>query len=126
MVISTVKKPLGASLNVRFHTLSSGISGEQGGDDSGPNPHELLEASLASCTLITLQLYAARKRWEIGDTSAHVTIESENPGETVISLSLHFDRSLDDEMRARLGEIAGRCPVHKLLSSPILIKISPT
>ena len=54
------------SVEIRGHTLTADESVDHGGDDEGPSPQELLAASLASCSAITMQMYAERKGWEVG------------------------------------------------------------
>src|ERR1700682_2715331 len=60
------------SVRVRQHQLTIDEGEDAGGEDAGPDPQELLAASLASCTAITLEMYAARKGWEIGDVEVDV------------------------------------------------------
>src|SRR5256885_16332054 len=60
-------------VKVRKHHLTADEPEDQGGQDEGPSPQELLAASLASCTAITMEMYAARKGWDIG----HVEVDVE-------------------------------------------------
>jgi putative redox protein len=91
---------------------------ELGGLDLGPNPHELVSAGLAACTSQTLRLYAKRKGWPLGPVrvsvthSRHVSLDPPDVFTVVISLQ----GPLDDEQRARLLDIAERCPVHLMLT----------
>ena len=112
---------LTAELHVRTHRLISGLSEKLGGHDEGPNPHELLEAALAACTILTVQLYANRKGIPLESTDAIVKILSEGP-ETVISRELSYHGNLTREQKDRLTEIAEKCPIHKLLESHVTIK----
>jgi putative redox protein len=87
-----------------------------GGLGSGPNPYDLLSAALGSCTSMTMRLYAERKGWPLGRIRvrvAHVrgTLTSRDRFEREITL----EGDLDETQRARLLEIANRCPVHLLL-----------
>lgn len=66
------KENLVAEISAGRHRLLSGMSEELGGHDEGLNPHEILEAALAACTIITLQMYANRKQWNL--ISADVTV----------------------------------------------------
>lgn len=96
-----------------------------GGGGTGFNPHELLAASLASCTCITLRMYAERKQWPIEKIDVQVSISKDK-----VLASTHFERSitvhghLSDEQRDRLLEIANVCPIHKTLSNGIYINTS--
>jgi putative redox protein len=88
-----------------------------GGLATGPNPFDLLRASLASCTLMTLQAYAKLKGWTFEDLKLHVTHQKGANGARD-----RFDRVIEtsnatDEQRERLLKIALRCPVHLLLEA---------
>ena len=67
-------------VEIRRHTVVADEPKDEGGDDSGPSPQELLAASLASCTAITIEMYAKRKGWEIGDVTVHVEYEPAQRG----------------------------------------------
>lgn len=119
-------------ITVGRHTLIADEPKEVGGADAGPDPYSLLLAALGACTAMTLQLYAKRKEWplekvEVSLRHSHVhaadcmdcrTKEGKiNRIERYISL----DGPLTDEQRARLFEIAEKCPVHRTLTSEISI-----
>jgi putative redox protein len=92
------------------HALSADAPKALGGGDTGPTPFGLLTAALASCTSITLQMYAARKGWDLGPIGVDVTfiVEGEKQRtERVIT----FDPKVTPEQRARLAEIAEKTPV---------------
>ena len=95
-----------------------------GGTDTGPSPVELMRTALASCTSITLRMYADRKGWPLERIEVDVTSSSRR-SEGVVHT--HFERrirlvgDLDDEQRARAIEIAGRCPVHRSLEGEVTI-----
>src|SRR4030088_1780640 len=96
---------------------------DQGGDDEGPDPQELLAASLASCTAVTMEMYAKHKGWEIGT----VEVECEyTPAErgcpTKFKLELRLPAGLDDEKGEKLRGIAGRCPVHRTLDGEVMFE----
>lgn len=97
-----------------------------GGDDDGPDPYELLQASLGACTSMTLQMYARRKRWPLHGARVRLThrkihvedcadCESEGGKIDEIVREIELQGPLDDSQRARLLEIADRCPVHRTL-----------
>ena len=67
-------------VTIREHELTADEPKDQGGDDEGPSPQELLAASLASCTAITMEMYAQRKGWEVGDMSVDVNYEPAQRG----------------------------------------------
>lgn len=95
-----------------------------GGSDSGPSPTQLLAASLAGCTAITLELYAERKGWDLGALEVEVDFASEGLTPAAFDVVLRLPDSFDAEQRQRLLKIAGRCPVHKVLASETSIAIS--
>jgi putative redox protein len=104
------------------HTLVADEPVEKGGDGAGPEPHEWILAGLGACTSITVKLYADRKGWPL--ESAEVTVRGEHvDGTFVMTRDIRFvGAGLTDEQRARLLEIANKCPVHKTLTSPIRIE----
>ena len=86
-----------------------------GGLSSGPNPFDLVCAALASCTVMTLRLYAERKGWHIDRMSANVRHQKRSPdGKDRFERVLHFG-DVTDEQREKLLHIADRCPVHLML-----------
>ena len=96
---------------------------EVGGANLGPKPTELLLSALASCKIITVQMYAKRKGWEIDDMSIELTFLDKVDDVTMIEKKINFTGNLDEKQRARLIEISGRCPVVKMLKNSIEFKI---
>ncbi len=94
-----------------------------GGGGKGMAPKELLAASLASCTAITMRMYADRKQWPINEIIVTVAIEQQQE-ETIFLKNIKFVGILDTIQVNRLLDIANHCPVHKILSSTIQIKTS--
>ncbi len=111
------------SLSNGRHTWSADEPVAKGGEDSAPNPYELLLGSLAACTLITLVLYTRHKGIELGAVTARYTHEKvpAPDGSTglVDRLTSHVTIAgdYDEPVRKRLGQIVGRCPVHKTLEN---------
>jgi putative redox protein len=108
-------------VKVRQHRLNCDEPIDAGGDDAAPSPQELLAASLASCTAVTIEMYAARKRWDLG----HVEVECEYvPAErgcpTKFTLTLRLPAGLSDEQVQRLKVIATKCPVHRTLDGEVM------
>ena len=109
------------SVQVRDHQLSIDEPLDVGGSDSGPSPQELLAVSLASCTAITMEMYAARKGWDIG----HVEVDVEySPAErgcpTKFELVMRLPDDLPEEQVERLRVIAAKCPVHRVLDGEVM------
>jgi putative redox protein len=108
-------------VDVRSHHLSVDEPADKGGDDSAPSPEELLAASLASCTAITMEMYAQRKGWELG----YVEVEaSYTPAErgcpTKFDLVLRLPADATEEQVDRLKVIAAKCPVHRVLDGEVM------
>lgn len=92
-----------------------------GGRDTGPAPYDYLLASLGACTAITLQMYAERKRWDLGDLCVELTLFKDREGETRIERVLHVSAELDDAQWQRLLDIADKTPVTKTLLAGMAI-----
>ncbi len=101
------------------HVLAADEPAEVGGTDSGLSPIQFMLASLGSCTSMTLRVYAAHKNWALGAVRVEVSHERVK-GETGAPYDrfdrvIHVEGALTEEERAKLVEIAGKCPMHKLL-----------
>ncbi|MDQ1637473.1 MAG: hypothetical protein QOF62_812 [Pyrinomonadaceae bacterium] len=104
-----------------------------GGEDAGPDPYTLLLAALGSCISMTTTLYAKRKAWPLERMTVRLRNERTHAKDCVectrttegyvhrIQRAVSFEGELTDEQRARLQEIAHKCPVHKTLTSEIVI-----
>ena len=109
------------AIQIRKHTVASDEPKDHGGDDSAPSPQELLAASLASCTAITMEMYAQRKGWAIGDVSVDVDYEPAQRGSpTRFSMVVNFPKELPEDQRERLMQIAAKCPVHRALEGEVM------
>jgi putative redox protein len=108
------------SVTIGSHQLISDVDASKGGSDSGPSPHEYLAAALASCTGMTLKMYAGRKNW--GLLNAIVTVDISRADEVErFTRTISLVGNLDAEQTARLLDIAEKCPVHKALIGTIAI-----
>lgn len=96
---------------------------DKGGQDTAPAPDELLEASLASCTVITLRMYADRKQWPMESVDVSVKLERVE-GKTIFTRDITLHGNLDAEQKERLLQIAKLCPVSKTLSGSSEINTS--
>jgi putative redox protein len=108
-------------VKIRDHRLVTDEPADLGGTDAGPSPLELLAASLASCTATTIEMYAARKEWDIGDVKVKVEYETAKRGSpTRFAITLCLPEHLDEEQVRRLNEIAAKCPVHRTLEGEVM------
>lgn len=104
------------TIRIRHHELLTDEPREKGGEDAGPTPQELLSASLASCVAITMEMYAARKGWDIGGVEVACEFSTAERGApTRFHLVLRLPDTLTDEQVDRLSVIAAKCPVHRTL-----------
>ena len=111
------------TISIRDHQLVTDEARSVGGDDEGPNPEELLAASLASCTAITMEMYAQRKGWDIGTVEVSVEYTPAERGcPTKFSLDLRLPAACTDEQRERLQVIAAKCPVHRTLEGEVIFE----
>ncbi|MBS1570414.1 MAG: OsmC family protein [Bacteroidetes bacterium] len=112
-------------IQVRHHQLIADEPEANGGKDLGPTAHELLAAALCACTNATVRMYADRKQWPLEAIDTSVTVEhGASFDDTRITRTVHFTGDLSDEQRARLMQIADRCPIHRTLGGTIQITTS--
>lgn len=108
-------------VEVDGHTIQVDEPIDEGGTDEGAQPSRLLAAALASCTAMTIGIYADRKGWDVSEVEVAVEYEgSPPPGETArFKIDLGLPASMTDEQRERIEIVAGKCPVHRTLTGPI-------
>ncbi len=110
-------------IEVRDHHLVADEPADAGGDDHGPSPQELLAASLASCTAITIEMYAARKGWDVHGLEIDCDYTpAERGSPTRFALVMRMPAHLSDEQVERLRVIAAKCPVHRTLEGEVLFE----
>jgi putative redox protein len=108
---------------IRNHRLTADEPPAHGGEDSGPSPQELLAASLASCTAITMEMYAERKGWDIGEVVVDVDYEAAQRGSpTRFVMNVQLPQAMPEEQRDRLMQIAAKCPVHRALEGEVMFE----
>jgi putative redox protein len=111
------------SVEVRGHTVTADEPRDNGGDDSGPSPQELLAASLASCTAITIEMYANRKGWDVGEITVNVDYEPAQRGSpTRFRMDVELPKELPEDQRERLMQIGAKCPVHRALEGEVMFE----
>ena len=105
-------------IEIREHRLIIDEPPDEGGADAGPKPTELLAGALASCTAVTIEMYADRKQWELGEVEVAVDYTVGTTGSpSSFRVEIRIPAELDDEQRERLLVIAGKCPVHRTLAA---------
>lgn len=108
-------------IEVDSHRLTADEPVDDGGTDTGPNPQELLAASLASCSAITLEMYARRKGWDVGEVAVEVDYEPAHRGSpTRFEIVVRLPADLPAEQRERLMQIVAKCPVHRTLEGEVM------
>ncbi len=134
--VSVTSGPLryAQSVSIGPHVLQSDEPTDIDGNDAGPNPHELLMASLGACTNITVQMYAQRHQYPLKGVQAalsYAKVLAENPPDSDakfgmvdrIQVDISFEGNLSAEQRGRLLEISQKCPVHKMLVPQVQIQM---
>jgi putative redox protein len=106
---------------IRKHELSADEPTEHGGQDAAPSPQELLAASLASCTAITMEMYAQRKGWELPDLEVQVDYQPAERGcPTRFELVMKLPADVPEDQVQRLMTIAAKCPIHRTLEGEVM------
>jgi putative redox protein len=102
------------------HQLTADEPEDSGGDDMGPSPQELLAASLASCTAITMEMYAKRKGWNVDGLQIDVDYQPAERGcVTKFELVMKMPAHLSEEQVEKLQVIAAKCPIHRTLEGEV-------
>jgi putative redox protein len=109
---------VGFTVQVRQHEFVVDVSPADGGNDAGPNPHDLYDAALGSCKALTVMGYARRKGIPIEDVEVVVERDAsgERSGTYALDTRLRIRGALSDEQLRELEAVAHKCPVHKLMT----------
>lgn len=105
------------------HDLRVDEPADRGGTDTGPRPTQLLGASLAGCIAITIEMYAGRKGWDVGQVEVDVEVGYDGPVPNSYEVGVKLPGELDDEQRRRLLVVATKCPVHKVLAGEAHVNV---
>jgi putative redox protein len=132
----TVESLSGLRNEVRYgagQTFTTDEPVEVGGEGAGPDPYTLLLAALGSCVSMTVTLYARRKGWPVERVRVRLRMRRQHARDCAecvtggdafihrVERSVTIEGDLSDEQHARLQEIAHRCPVHRTLTSEIVV-----
>jgi len=130
--LNLVEDNFTTSIQTQKHSFIGDEPESVGGDDFGPSPYDFLSAALASCTVMTLKMYAERKKWDLQEVFVYLTYSKKHSDDLGLVLDkptrldhlekkLKFVGNLDEKQILRLKEIAGKCPVHKTLQNEVII-----
>lgn len=133
LVSSKSEKGMQHEISAGAHKFVADTGADLGGKESGPNPHELLLASLGACTSMTLKVFSQRRGWQLDEvlvTLNEESIEDPNtPGKKIskITRDIEVKGDLTQEQMDTLKSIADKCPIHKILteSKQIITKLEP-
>ena len=117
------KAPYKTEVTATGHHLLADEAEEVGGGDTGPSPGQFLQIALATCTAITLRMYANRRDMALESVRVEVGTERIEGG-TRFQRHIYIDGTLDEAQKQKLLEIANACPVHRTLTHPIEIETS--
>ena len=103
------------------HTVVVDEPESEGGNDEGPQPTRMLCASLAACIAITIEMYADRKGWDVGEVEVEVEADlvGTGGGSSKFDVLVKLPKALDAEQEKRLMVVAGKCPVHRALAKEV-------
>ena len=115
---------LAIDLSIDGYPLTLDGAASEGGRDLGPNPTRTLEGALAACAGMTMRMYARRKGWDLQSVEATVTRAPSEDSHAPLALNkdIKVKGDLTDEQRARLLEIADKCPVHRMLTNGVKVQ----
>jgi len=118
--VARQRQKLTHDIKVGRHSITVDEPVESGGDDLGPSPQELLAAALASCTAVTMEMYAQRKGWDVSGLAVDCRYTPAERGcPTRFDLVFKMPAHLDEEQIERLQVIAAKCPVHRTLEGEV-------
>lgn len=117
-------EPFAVALSIDGHPMVIDAGTEDGGSDLGPNPTRTAEAALAACGAMTIKMYARRKKWDVGQVEIRVKRAPSEDAHVphLLEKEVMVTGALDAAQRARLLEIADKCPVHRMLTEGVKVR----
>ena len=131
--VSSEPSKYAQAVSIASHVFHANEPFDVGGGDIGPNPHELVMASLGACASITAQMYAKRKQWNLQSVHIDVAYRRVLAADNAVSaatlgmldqfeMQISLAGDLSDDQRNKLFEMANRCPIHRMLTSGVKIQ----
>ncbi|MGL4575615.1 MAG: OsmC family protein [Burkholderiaceae bacterium] len=105
-------------VRIRNHSFATDVKAAEGGEDSGPDPHDLYDAALAACKALTVLWYAQRKNIAVDAIEVQMERDDtqERAGTYKLAATLALTGGLSDAQRRELLSVADKCPIHKLMT----------
>ena len=108
----------------RAQTIVFDQAGDLSDGAAGPTSTQAVSAALASCTAVTLRVYAERKGWSLEGLEVEVATTYDGPNPSLLTVKVGWPDHLDPDQIERLERIAGKCPVHRLLTEATDVEIA--
>jgi putative redox protein len=107
------------TIQIGKHNLTADMTLPEGGAEEGPSPHDFYDAALGACKALTVLWYANKKGIPVDDirTSIRRDSSAEKSGIYRLAATLHVSGALSDEQIKELESVAGKCPIHKLMTA---------
>jgi putative redox protein len=114
-----LSQPMRHVVHVRNHEVATDLTVEEGGGDTGPNPHDIYDAALGACKALTMLWYAKRKNIPVEDIQVQIDRDGsqERQGTYKLATVIALTGNLTEDQRAELLAVARKCPVHKLMTA---------
>lgn len=129
-VIRDTAQKMKHTVHVRQHAFTVDEPDSNGGEDLGPTPHEIYDSALGACKALTMLWYARRKQIPVDDIQVSVERDDsqERQGLYKLRAVVHISGALSEAQRQELLVVAGKCPVHKLMTqgrTEVLTELAP-
>ena len=117
-VVRDMAAPMRHEIHIGRNNLATDATVEEGGEGSGPDPHDLYDSALGACKALTVLWYANKKGIPVENIEVSVNRDrsGERSGTYKLSAELTVTGNLTEEQRQELLRVAGKCPIHKLMT----------